>query len=113
MAITTTEVSQTIEQLPPSPQPDQPGIRELLTQLQRVIDAEEHLDSQDKTQALAQIQALAHAWGETDREAQQEQVVTALRVLRGMIAELPHAHSFNETATSLVPQIAAIFEVKD
>lgn len=113
MVVTTTEVSQTIEQLPSSPQPDQPGIRELLIQLQRVIDAEEHLDSEDKTQALTQIQALARAWSETDNETKQRQVTTTLRVLRGMIAELPHAHNFNETAIRLIPQVAVIFGVKD
>lgn len=113
MTLTTNQVTQTLEQLPASPQPDQPGIRELLSQLQRGIEVEENLSDEEKTEALTQIQVLAHAWNEKALEQEQKQANSALRVLRGIVADSPHAHSFNEMATSLMPQIAAIFDLED
>jgi hypothetical protein len=113
MALTTTQVTQTLEHLPASPQPDQPGIRELLSQLQRGTEVEENLSNEQKTEALTQLQALAHAWHQKDLDEEQKQADSALRVLRGIVAQSPHAHSFNEMATSIIPQIAAIFDLED
>ncbi|MFB2981880.1 pentapeptide repeat-containing protein [Microseira sp. BLCC-F43] len=54
-------VTNTINQLPESPEPDQPGIKELLTELQAAIEAETNLSDEDKAEALEQVKALAEA----------------------------------------------------
>ncbi|MFW6263916.1 MAG: hypothetical protein ACOC3E_00140 [Cyanobacteriota bacterium] len=103
------QVTDTVEHLPASGQPDQLGIKELLVPLQRVINAENSLSVEDKTEALKQVQALAEAGKAPENEAKRSQAHTAIRVLRGMIAELPEATDFNQVATRLLPQLDVIF----
>lgn len=52
-------LTNTINELPPAPAPEKPGIKELLTQLQAAIEAETDLSEEDKAEALEQVQALA------------------------------------------------------
>jgi predicted RNase H-like nuclease (RuvC/YqgF family) len=52
-------VTNTINQLPASPKSDQPGIKELLTELQTAIEAETDLSDDDKAEALEQVKTLA------------------------------------------------------
>lgn len=50
-----------VNQLPESDQGGIPGIKELLTQLQRVIDGNDELPPQEKAEALKQVKVLAEA----------------------------------------------------
>ncbi len=111
MPTSTNEVSQTLEELPASFQPDQPGIRELLTELQRVTTAEGHLPDRDRDQVLSQIKNLAHIWKEKETSTKKKEAVIAVEILQRIVAEVPEAEDFNETATNLIPQIAGIFGV--
>ena len=52
-------VANTINQLSDSAKPDEPGIKELLTQLQTAIEAETDLSDDDKAEALEQVKTLA------------------------------------------------------
>ena len=62
-------LTNTINQLPASPQSDKPGIKELLTELQTAIEAETNLSDDDKAEALEQVKALAEV-GQNPQEAQ-------------------------------------------
>lgn len=52
-------VANTINQLSDSAKPDEPGIKELLTELQTAIEAETDLSDDDKAEALEQVKTLA------------------------------------------------------
>ncbi|NEO34167.1 MAG: pentapeptide repeat-containing protein [Symploca sp. SIO3C6] len=54
-------VTNTINELPASAKSDQPGIKELLIQLQTAIASESNLDEEDKAEALEQVKLLAEA----------------------------------------------------
>lgn len=55
------KVANITNQLPDSSSPDEPGIKELLTELQTVIAADPNLSNDDKAEALTQVQAIAEA----------------------------------------------------
>lgn len=58
------------------------------------------------------MKILAEAGKNPQAQQKQEQAQTAIRILRGMIAELPNAHDFLEESTRILPQLASIFGVK-
>ena len=100
-------VANTINQLPdPSPS-DQPGVKELLTQLKTAIEDDTNLSGDDKAQALARVQVLAEA-GNNPSENQQ-QAKGAIRFFRGLVQELPNATNFVEACSKLIPAIARLF----
>ncbi|MFP4119806.1 hypothetical protein [Coleofasciculus sp.] len=107
-----TDATNAINQLPTVAQTQLPGTKELLRRLQRIIEAEDNLSPQDKAQALEQVKILAEAGKNPQAQQKQEQAQTAMRILRGMIAELPNAHDFLEESTRILPQLASIFGVK-
>ena len=53
------QVSNLVNQLPSSPDPNQPGIKELLTQLQAAIEAASELSPEDKADGLEQVKVVA------------------------------------------------------
>jgi hypothetical protein len=108
-----TDATNAINQLPTATQTQLTGTKELLRQLQRIIEAEDNLSPQDKAQALEQVKILAEAGKNPQAPQKQEQAQTAIRILRGMIAELPNAHDFLEESTRLLPQLAEIFGISE
>lgn len=108
-----TDTTNAINQLPTATQTQLTGTKELLRQLQRIIEAEDNLSSQDKAQALEQVKILAEAGKNPQAPQKQEQAQTAIRILRGMIAELPNAHDFLEESTRILPQLAEIFGIPE
>ncbi|MEQ9670525.1 hypothetical protein [Coleofasciculus sp. G2-EDA-02] len=107
-----TDTTNAINHLPTAAQPQLPGTKELLRRLQRIIEAEDNLSPQDKAQALEQVKILAAAGKNPQAPDKQEHAQTAIRILRGMVAELPNAHDFLEESTQLLPQLASIFGIK-
>jgi hypothetical protein len=106
------EVTDTIEQLPASHQAGLPGTRELLAQLQQVIEADEGLSLEDKIDALVEVKILAEAGKDPQAEPHQRQAKAAIRILRGLIAELPKGTDFLEVSTTVLPQLAEIFGLR-
>ena len=102
-------VAHTINQLPDSPKPDQPGIKELLIELQAVIENDTALKPEDKTEALEQLKALAEAGSNPKEGAMQKTAKTALTMLKGIIASLPSAAVLVKTCSELLPSIASLF----
>jgi uncharacterized protein YjbI with pentapeptide repeats len=99
-------VTYTLSQLPASPQSDQPGIKELLTQLQAAIGAETNLSDEDKAEALEQVKALAEVGKNPQESTMQKTGKTAMKILKGTIAGLPSAATLVEACSKLLPAIA-------
>ncbi|MEG4447184.1 low-complexity protein, partial [Microcoleus sp. AT9_B5] len=82
-------VANTINQLSDSAKPDEPGIKELLTQLQTAIEAETDLSDDDKAEALEQVKTLAEVGKNPQESTMQKAGKTAMKILKGTIAGLP------------------------
>ena len=101
-------VTNTINQLPASPQSDKPGIKELLTELQTAIEAETDLSDDDKAEALEQVKALAEVGQNPQESTMQKAGKTAMTILKGTIASLPSAATLVEACSKLLPAIASL-----
>ncbi|MDZ8096114.1 MAG: pentapeptide repeat-containing protein [Nostoc sp. DedQUE05] len=99
-------VTNTINELPASPEPDKPGIKELLTQLQAAIEADTNLPPEDKAEALEQVKALAEAGKNPQEGAMQKAAKTAVKILKGTIYSLPSATKLVEQCSNLLPLIS-------
>jgi uncharacterized protein YjbI with pentapeptide repeats len=101
-------VADTINQLPPSPEPEKPGIKELLVQLQAAIN-DPNLADDDKTQVLEQIKVLAEAGQNPNKEIAQKQAKRAMGFLKVIAEGLPSAAQLMKTCQYVLPAIAHFF----
>jgi uncharacterized protein YjbI with pentapeptide repeats len=101
-------VTNTINQLPASPDRDNPGIKELLAQLQAAIEAESELPDEDKAEALEQVKTLAEAGQKPEDNVLQKAAKTSMKILKGTVASLPDATKLVEACTKLLPAIATL-----
>lgn len=99
-------VTNTISQLPASPEPEKPGIKELLTQLQASIEADKNLNQEDKAEALEQVKALAEAGKNPQEGAMQKAAKTAIKILKGTLSSLPTATKLVEECSKILPLIS-------
>ncbi len=99
-------VANTINQLSDSAKPGEPGIKELLTELQSAIEAEADLSDDDKAEALEQVKALAEVGQNPQESTMQKAGKTAMKILKGTIASLPSAATLVEACSKLLPAIA-------
>ena len=102
-------VSNSLNQLPESPEPDKPGIKELLAQLQAAIEAESNLDEEDKAEALEQVKMLADAGKNPQEKGNQKTAKRATTMLKGIIVGLPTAATLFEAWNKLQPLITKLF----
>jgi uncharacterized protein YjbI with pentapeptide repeats len=103
------QVTNTINQLPASPQPDEPGIKELLEQLHQAIENAEELKPEDKAEALKQVQALAEAGKDPAEPEKKNGAKSAIRWLKGMLTELAEPSAIVQLCKHVLPHIATIF----
>ena len=101
-------VTNTINQLPPSSDPDNPGLKELLAQLQAAIEAESQLADEDKAEALEQVKTLAEAGQKPEDNNLQKAAKTSIKILKGTIASLPDAAKLAESCAKLLPAITTL-----
>ena len=101
-------VTYTISQLPASPQSEQPGIKELLTQLQAAIEAETDLSDDDKAEALEQVKTLAEVGKNPQESTMQKAGKKAMTMLKGILAGLPTTATLLEACSKLLPMIAKL-----
>ena len=102
-------VANIINELPDSPKPDQPGIKELLSQLQKAIETDPEITPEKKAKALKQIQSLAEAGKDIKSGAMKDLADDAITMLKGIIASLPSAAVLVKTCSELLPSIASLF----
>jgi len=97
-------VTNTINELPSAPEPDKPGIKELLTQLKTAIESDTDLKPKDKEKALKQVKALAEA--AQNPQEKQDLADTAITMLKGVLSNLPTAAKLVEECGKLLPIIS-------
>jgi hypothetical protein len=101
-------VANTINQLSDSAKPGEPGIKELLTELQSAIESETDLSDDDKAEALEQVKTLAEVGKNPQESTMQKAGKTAMKILKGTIASLPSAATLVEACSKLLPAIASL-----
>ncbi len=79
------QVTNTINQLPDTPDSTQPNLKDLLTQLQTALQTDPNLSEDDKAEALSQIQTLAQAGQSPQQPEQKTLAKRALQMLTGII----------------------------
>ncbi|MEG4805842.1 pentapeptide repeat-containing protein [Microcoleus sp. ARI1-B5] len=98
-------VTNTLNQLPDSSETDEPNIKELLTQLQQVIENDSDLSEPDKADLLEQVQALASA-KQTEEPAKKEGLTRkARKMFEATLSSLPQTASIVEACSKLLPMI--------
>lgn len=102
-------VSFAINELPSSSEADKPGIKELLTQLQEAIEAEQNLSEDDKQDALEQVKELAEAAQNPNDAEMKNKAKKADRMLGRIISAVPQATKLLEFCNNLLPLITKVF----
>ena len=102
-------VTNTINQLPDTPEADEIGIKKLLTQLKQVIEAEPNLSDEDKAEALEVVKTLAEAGQEPEDGKMRKIAKRAIKLLKGTIADLPSTVELVKTCGQLLPLISKFF----
>jgi uncharacterized protein YjbI with pentapeptide repeats len=97
-------VTNTINELATAPEPEEPGIKELLTQLKTAIETDSNLTAKEKEKALKQVKSLAEA--AQNPQEKQDLADTAITMLKGTIAHLPTAAKLVEECGKLLPIIS-------
>jgi len=105
----TENVSNIINQLSSSSEVDQPGIKELLIQLQEAIEADPNLIDDDKQDALEQVKDLAEAAQNPNDAAMKDKAKKAGRMLGRIISGIPTATQLVESCSKLLPLIIKSF----
>ena len=98
-------VTNTINQLPESTT-EQPGIKELLTELQTAIASATELSEKGKTSALEQVKTLAEVGQNPEQPEKKSLGEKAMIFLKGTIANLPDTAKLAEASSKLLPLIA-------
>lgn len=102
------DVTNAIAQLPSTSDPNQPGLKELLTQLQGAIESETKLSQEDKVEALEQVKVLAKAGQKPQDRPLKKMANTAVKVLKGTVSSLPEATKLVEACSKLLPIITKL-----
>ncbi|WP_226883652.1 pentapeptide repeat-containing protein [Allocoleopsis franciscana] len=98
-------VTNTINQLPDASEPDQPNLKELLTQLQQAIENDSNLSDPDKADLLEQVQVLAEA-KQTEEPAKKEGLARkARKMFDATLSSLPQTASIVEACSKLLPMV--------
>ena len=101
-------VANTINKLPSSSLPNQPGIKQLLTQLQEAID-DSQLSEDDKNQVLAQLQILAEAGKNPQDETMQKKAERAVGFLEVIAKGIEPASKLVKVCAKVLPKILVFF----
>ena len=100
-------VTNAIGQLP-TPETHEPDLKTALTDLQTAIESSS-LSDDDKAEALEQVKTIADA-GKTPKDnALHKTIKTAMKLLKGTIADLPATEDLVKVLVKIVPIVAAFF----
>ena len=101
-------VANTINQLPSSSNPNEPGIKELLTQLQQAVD-DLNLSEDNQKQALEQIQTLAEVGQNTQDETMQKKAKKAVGFLKVIADGIEPTTQLAQACGKVLPKILLLF----
>ena len=102
------QVTNTINQIPPSSESEKSEIKELLTKLQTAVD-DPQLSEEEKKEVLEQIQSLAEAAQDPKNETMQKKAKKAVGFLKVISEGLDPATKVVTTIKSIIPAILAFF----
>lgn len=102
-------VTNTISQLPDAENDQEPGIKELLTQLQTAIETDSNLDEDSKAEALEELQKIAEIGQKPQADGAQKTVKKSLTFLKGIIADLPSTLELVNTFANILPLVGKFF----
>jgi hypothetical protein len=94
-------VTNTINELPSAPEPEKLGIKEILTQLQTAIEADENLSEEDKADALEEVKTLAELAQNPQDEEMPKKANKAVRMLNRVFQNVPTAVSLLDLVTKI------------
>ena len=101
-------VTNTINELQHSAQPQAAELADLLKQLQSAIETEPDLPADDKAEALEQVGTIAKA-GENPQDGTLKKLTnTAIKILKGTISALPDTAKLADAAAKLLPLISKV-----
>jgi uncharacterized protein YjbI with pentapeptide repeats len=101
-------VANTINQLSSSSNPEEPGIKDLLIQIQEAIN-DPQLSQEDKKQTLEQLQVLAEAGQNPQDETMQKKAKTAVGFLKAIAEGVEPATKLAQACAKVLPKILAFF----
>jgi hypothetical protein len=101
-------VKSTIKDLQQSANTDIKKVANLLLDLKATIDAEPNLPTEAKADALEQINVIGESVKEASENVSRNQVKNAIRILKSIAAEVPHATQFIGVCNTVLPQIASL-----
>ncbi len=92
----------------PTPIANEPDLKTALTDLQTAIESSS-LSDDDKAEALEQVKSIAEAGNTPKDNAIQKGVKTAMKMLKGTIADLPATEDLVKVMIKIAPIVAAFF----
>lgn len=104
-------VRNTINQLEKVDEPEAPKLADLLKQLQAAIETDANLSEEDKAEALEQVKVIAEAGQNPKEGTMQKTAKSAIRMLKGIISDLPGVTTLIEAGNKLLPAIFHIFSL--
>ncbi len=104
------QVSNEINQLPDAPvSQEQPGLKELLTQLKEAVEQDMELTADEKAEALGEGAKLAKAGNDPKEGAMQRMAGRAQATLKAISESLTDASTLATACKTLLPMIAVLF----
>ncbi|MEH2078074.1 hypothetical protein [Nostoc sp.] len=100
-----TMVKEIVHKLPDSNDSGEPGIKELLLQLQEAIEEEKTLSAEDKTDLLEQVKALAEAKQSAESDKKEGLARKAKKMFNATLKGLPDTAKIVEASSKLLPMI--------
>jgi hypothetical protein len=101
-------VTNTLQQLQTASHPNAHELADKLKQLQTAINDEPNLPPEDKAEALTEVNVLAEAAKNPQKESQQKKANTALEILKSTIAALTPTAALVKSCSELLPAIAKL-----
>lgn len=98
-------VTNAISQLPSDPPSKQPGVKEILTQLQQAIEAETELQAEDKADLLEQVKTFAEAQQISEKDEKEGLVRKAKKIFDATLRGLPDTAKIVEACSKLLPML--------
>jgi uncharacterized protein YjbI with pentapeptide repeats len=102
------QVSNQINQLPDAA-PDQPNLKDLLTQLQAAVEADTELSEVEKKEALGEVAKLAEAGSQPKEGTMQRMAKRATAALKSITEPLSDASKLATACKTLLPLILSVF----
>ncbi|MEO0825822.1 MAG: pentapeptide repeat-containing protein [Cyanobacteria bacterium J06635_15] len=104
------QVTNQINQLPDAASnPDQPSLKDLLTQLKAAVETDSELSDDEKAEALSEVAKLAKAGGNPKENAMQRMAKRATTTLKSIAESLTDASKLATACKTLLPMIMGLF----